>query len=227
MRLLEFLALYEALDPELRRNRKQMIKHFLSLNYYSKWNAEHSMQVARLARDFGGKHLGYNINKILKAALTHDVGKTKVPKEVLHKAGKLEADERVIMNTHVEAAFDMLKTLTGEHAKLARQGAEHHHTPASEVDHLIGKELLTPEEGELVKIIMICDIFEALTSQSRPYKEPLTKYDALELMQSIQTLDHPLLKKFIEWQHREFANEYRMEYVERERQKLDARKTVS
>lgn len=229
MRLLEFLVIYEALDPEVRRNRKEMIKHFLTLNYYSKWNAEHSMEVARLARDFGGKYLGYDINKIVKAALTHDVGKTRVPKSVLHKPGKLEPGERATMNTHVEAAFDLLKTLTGEHGKLAKQGAELHHTPAAEIDRLVAAELLTPEEGELAKIIMLCDIFEALTSQSRPYKEPLTKYDALELMKGIRALDDELLKKFIAWQHQAFANEYRPEYVERERQRLLSvkQKTVS
>jgi putative nucleotidyltransferase with HDIG domain len=223
MRLLEFLVLFESLDPELRRNRKEMIKHFLTLNSYSKWNAEHSLEVARIARDFG-KQIGVDVNKILKAALTHDVGKTKISKAILHKAGLYDPIERVEINKHAEAALDILKSLTGEHGKIAKQGAELHHTPSEEIDRLIDLKVLTYEEGELVKIIMICDIFEALTSKTRPYKEHTLKADAIEIMKTMPNIDQTLFKKFVEWQHQEFANEYRPEYIKREREKLKTAK---
>lgn len=219
MKLLHFLVLLESLDPELRRNRKLMIKHFLTLNSYSKWNAEHSLEVAKLARDFA-KQLGLDYNKIVKAALTHDVGKTTISKSILHSHGKLSPAERAEMNTHAEAAIDILRSLTGEHKTLAKAGAELHHTPWYEVNHLVELELISEEEGDLVKAIMICDIFEALTSKNRPYKEPMTKFDAIALMNGLDIIDKGMFNAFVDWQHSEFANEYRPEYVDREREKL-------
>jgi putative nucleotidyltransferase with HDIG domain len=214
------------MDPELRRNRKQMLKHFLALSKYSYWNAEHSVEVARLARDFG-KVLNFDTAVILKAAFTHDVGKTGVPKQVLHKAGKLDQEERFVMNTHAAASVDKLDSLSGEHAKIAKIAAGYHHTKPSELDNLYNSGDLSADEVELVKIITICDIFEALVSEKRPYKQAMTKFDALELMSKIEIVDAHFYEKFSHWQTTHFTNEYRLPYVEKERARLDRKYNLS
>ena len=215
--LLELIG--EALDPEVRRNRKKMIEFFLKLDDYSYWNSEHSLEVAKLARDFG-KFLGLDGNKLAISALTHDVGKTGVDKRVLHKPGMLEPEEREHMNTHAQASGDKLKKLTGVHGVYARLAALYHHTKPSELDMMEHDGVLSSEEVEFIKIVTIADIFEALTSEKRPYKKPTTKYDALDIMSHIDIVDQKVFAKFIQWQKQEFANEYRDEYVEKNRERL-------
>ena len=219
MRFIDFIMLYEAIDPETRRNRKLMLKYFLSLKNYSYWNADHSIEVAKLARDFG-KYLNFDTTKILKSAITHDIGKITVAKDVLHKPGKLNDAERQGMNKHAGASSQELSKLTGEHGRIAIIAAKFHHTKPQEIDRKVGDGELTVEEGELVKLVTICDIFEALTSKARPYKKPMTKFDALELMNGLDIVDYDMFKKFEAWQHRDFANEYRQDYVERARAAL-------
>ena len=208
MRFSEFIILMEMLDPETRRNRKQMIKHFNNLKNYSKWNAEHSMEVARLVRDFS-KYIGMSVKNVVAGALSHDVGKIHVDKKILHKPGKLTPDERIEMDTHAIKSAEMLKSLTGQHGNIARLMAGFHHTKPAELHDLLLKGELTEDEVELIKLVTICDIFEALTTKKRPYKESMSKNSALELMTKIEIIDQPLLKKFIHWQKTEFTNEYR------------------
>ena len=208
MNFLQFLTLWEALDPIERRNRKEMVKHFLSLSRYSKWNADHSAEVAKLARDFA-KYLGLDANKVAMSALTHDIGKTKIPKDILHKPGKLSDEERHTMNSHAQEANSKLNSLTGVHGRLAKLAAIYDHTQPQKLKTLQHEGHLSEEEVELIKIITIADIFEALTSNSRPYKKTFTKPEALQLMTIIDIIDKPLFEKFKHWQLRDFKNEYR------------------
>ena len=214
--------LIEEIDPEVRRNRKKMIDYYLKLNNYSYWNAEHAMEVAKLSRDFG-KHLGLDANKLAYSALTHDSGKVHVDKIVLHKPDTLSEPERVHIDTHASKDEDIkhLKHLTGEQGNYARLALRYHHTRPSDLDKMANDGKLTKDEVEVIKIITICDIFEALVSEKRPYKKPITKYDALVLMSSLTIVDKEILKKFVEWQYQEFANEYRKDFVERNRERLE------
>lgn len=218
----DIMHLIEELDPEVRRNRKKMIDYYLKLDNYSYWNAGHAMEVAKISRDFG-KHLGLDANKLAYSALTHDTGKVHVDKVVLHKPDKLSEPERVHIDTHVKKDEDIkhLKHLTGEHGNYARLALRFHHTRPAEIDKMVGAGELTRDEAEVIKIITICDIFEALVSEKRPYKKPITKYDALVLMDSLVIIDKEIFKKFVQWQYQEYANEYRKDFVERNRERLE------
>jgi|LakMenEpi03Aug12_release.lakeMendotaPanAssembly.Ray.scaffolds.fasta_scaffold05161_2 HD-GYP domain-containing protein (c-di-GMP phosphodiesterase class II) len=230
MRFKEFLILTEdlmnllaeAISPEVRRNRKKMIEYYLKLDNYSYWNGGHAMEVAKLARDFG-KYLGLDANKLAYSALTHDSGKVHVDKRVLHKPDLLEPDERKHISSHVsdEEHIKHLKHLTGEHGVFARLALMYHHTRPDEIDKKVQAGELGDDEAEIVKIITICDVFEALVSEKRPYKKPITKYDALSLMETLAVIDKETFAKFVKWQYQEFANEYRKDYVEKNRARLE------
>jgi putative nucleotidyltransferase with HDIG domain len=200
--------LNEALDPVLRKNRKEILKLFSDLRHYSKWNAEHSIEVARLLRDFA-KAIGFKMDHLEFAAISHDVGKVKIRKDVLHKPGKLSDEERKHMNTHVVSSSELLQSVIGIQGKIARLAAEHHHTLPQELDILEKHNKLTSEEVKFIKMLTICDIFEALTTKTRPYKESTSKSDALELMGSINIIDNKVFQEFKNWQLKNFTNEYR------------------
>jgi HD-GYP domain-containing protein (c-di-GMP phosphodiesterase class II) len=57
------------------------------------------------------------------AALPHDVGKVRIPKEISKKPGKLTDEERAIINTHTIEGERMLKKVGGLPAWLGRSSA--------------------------------------------------------------------------------------------------------
>lgn len=203
-----FIMLCEALDPVLRKNRKEILKLFSNLRQYSTWNADHSIEVAKLIRNFA-KAIGFKMEHLEFAALGHDVGKVKIRKDVLHKPGKLSDEERKHMNTHVVSSSNLLQSVVGIQGKIARLAAEHHHTLPQELDILEKDGKLSQDEVKFIKMLTICDIFEALTTKMRPYKESLTKSKALELMSSINIVDKQIFDLFRKWQLENFTNEYR------------------
>ena len=215
-------SINEEIDPQTRRNRKIMVNLFLKLNNYSHWNADHSMAVAKIARDFG-KTIGLNASEVVKSALTHDIGKVEVDKRILHKPKKLSAEEFPKMALHAAKSEEYLNKLSGQEGQFARLGARFHHTRPSDIDHYVSDGSMTEKEALLIKVITIADIFEALTSQSRPYKEPTTKYDALQLMATLDIVDKKVFEKFSKWQLSEFANEYRQEYTDKKRIELKSK----
>lgn len=62
-------------------------------------------------------------------ALLHDVGKVKVPPEILHKAGKLTEEEEAKLRTHVEHGYNILsksRNVSPIVLEIATQHHEHH-----------------------------------------------------------------------------------------------------
>ena len=122
--------------------------------------------------------LDYTTTKhCILAAYMHDVGKIKVPSEILQKEGPLTDEEYEIMKMHtvygyeIVMQYDKFKYLApvvrGHHENLDGSGYP---------DGLTDKEIT--EEARLIKI---ADIFDALT-QRRQYKEKLSLSQATEMI---------------------------------------------
>lgn len=191
-----------------RRNQKRL-QHYLNVLFrYSRWNGEHSVAVAKLARDFS-RFLKLDHELIAKAALLHDIGKITIPKEILHKPTDLTCAERWIINQHSVNSKKLLKRLEGNFGLLTRNIACYHHTPAKDIDELVRQKKLSRPHGRIIKLVTICDVFEALISYYRPYKGGKTKIETIEIMWQLSNLDKKLFKKFETWQRQDFAHEFR------------------
>jgi HD-GYP domain-containing protein (c-di-GMP phosphodiesterase class II) len=116
----------------------------------------------------------------------HDVGKIGIPDRILLKPGKLDDAERNIMQTHTTKGLQIIKKIIGEYglehlpdSKIMCNIVECHHEfmDGSGYPHgLKGDQV--PYEA---RIVMVADIFDALTS-IRPYKKAWSYDDAyLEL----------------------------------------------
>jgi response regulator RpfG family c-di-GMP phosphodiesterase len=103
------------------------------------------------------------------AAPLHDFGKIGIPDAVLHKPGKLDADEWVIMRTHAEIGREMLGQSRREILQAAAILAGHHHEKWDGSGYPLG---LKGEEIHIYgRIGAVADVFDALGSR-RSYKEP-------------------------------------------------------
>lgn len=140
------------------------------------------------------------IQKLIKGAFLHDVGKIGVRDNILLKPGKLDTDEFKIMKTHVSHGLDIVNrsewlkdavdVVGCHHEKYNGAGGYGGHKPGE--DGLRGEAI--PVNA---RIFAIADVFDALTSK-RPYKEPFSFEKSIEiLMEGSGThFDPDLLKSF-------------------------------
>ena len=107
-------------------------------------------------------------------ALLHDVGKLRIPSEVINKSGSLDDDERELMNRHTILGEEMLERaggLLGEVGPLVRSCHEHWDGNGYP-DRLVGEEIPL-----VARIVCTCDAWSAMTTD-RSYRSALSQEDA-------------------------------------------------
>ncbi|UCE92789.1 MAG: HD domain-containing protein [Flavobacteriaceae bacterium] len=147
----------------------------------SQFTVEHSEGVAGLAR-YLGEIYGLSpeaCEKIGAAALLHDLGKLRVPDEILDKPGPLDKHDRAIIEQHSFETYEILRRIPGLE-EIAKWAAYHHETL-----HGNGYPFhpSTDEMGIEARIIAVADIFQAL-AQNRPYRKSLPLEKILEIMET-------------------------------------------
>jgi putative two-component system response regulator len=112
---------------------------------------------------------------IFHASSLHDVGKIGIPDRILLKPGKLDPEEWRVMQTHARIGAEILGGDPSPLLVLASEIASTHHERWDGLGYPRGlREDAIPVEG---RIVAICDVFDALTSD-RPYKKAWSVEDA-------------------------------------------------
>ena len=119
-------------------------------------------------------------HELAKAALLHDVGMLHVPKGVLEKQGRLDEKERQAVMLHVTEGLEMLKAAGFTGTVLDVAGF--HHERSNGTGYPFGLE--SPAIPRPAKIVMVCDVYEALTSD-RPQRKAFNMYEAVSMMSSM------------------------------------------
>lgn len=162
------------------------------------YTALHGLRVCILAVTFG-RHLDMTreeLNLLGIGALLHDVGKMKVPLEILNKPGKLTDDEFAIMKSHVPEGVKILENAPGIDAASLEVVRSHH-------ERYDGSGYVSGISGDDIHpfglIAAIADCYDAITSD-RVYKKGISPQDALSRMYEWRTRDfHPtLVEQFIQ-----------------------------
>jgi HD-GYP domain-containing protein (c-di-GMP phosphodiesterase class II) len=109
------------------------------------------------------------------AALLHDVGKIRIPNELIHKPGSLDADEWALMKTHTLEGEQMLVRVGGLLGEVGRVVRSCHERwdGGGYPDGLAGEAI--PVEA---RIVFVCDAFNAMTTE-RAYRAARTVEEAL------------------------------------------------
>jgi HD-GYP domain-containing protein (c-di-GMP phosphodiesterase class II) len=141
----------------------------------------HSKAVVNLSVAIADRmHLGLDARQRVEfGALLHDVGKIRVPKQILHKAGALDDAEWAVMRRHTLYGEDMLRQVGGTLAGVGRVVRHSHERwdGGGYPDGLAGEDI--PTES---RIITACDAFNAMTT-NRPYRPAMSSAEAVAEMQ--------------------------------------------
>ena len=109
------------------------------------------------------------------AALLHDIGKTKVPLEILNKPGRFEPHELAEMRKHTVYGEEVLKEMSGVSAEILCIATQHHEMlDGSGYPHKLSGEQI----HRFGQMTAVADVYDALTS-ARVYKPALPPYFAL------------------------------------------------
>ncbi|SEI16181.1 HDIG domain-containing protein [Methylobacterium sp. 275MFSha3.1] len=154
----------------------------------------HCLIVTGLAAAFAAK-LGFadlDSYRLTKAALLHDVGKTRISTAILNKPGRLTDEEMTVMRTHAALGYDML--VDSGFSREMLQVVRSHHEMLDGSGYPDG--LRAPEISDLVRLVTICDIYGALIER-RPYRAPMPGRQAYGIVQSMTgRLDPDLVTAF-------------------------------
>ncbi len=157
---------------------------------------EHSLNVAILLANFA-KYLDMaeeEVQELALAGFLHDVGKIKIPDDILHKPGRLTDPEMNIMRDHVYHGICTLEEMElPEH--IIRTMSEHH----ERLDGYGYPEGLRGDEISLYgRMIAIVDTYDAITAD-RVYKAGMPSQKALKILMgdSPKMYDLELVQKFV------------------------------
>lgn len=158
----------------------------------------HSMNVGILAAMIG-KWLNYSekdLESLTTAAMLHDIGKSKIPEDIINKPGSLTAEEYELVKKHSNFGYEILKNSEGMTFDILCGVLQHH-------ERMDGSGYPLGIKGnrihEFAKIIAVVDVFDAMTSQ-KVYRSKVSPFKVAEhiVQNSFDTLDPYIANIFLE-----------------------------
>ncbi len=150
----------------------------------SPYMANHSLGVSQVARHLAGK-LGLSaeiLDKIEIAGLVHDLGKLRIPDEIIEKPGPLDDFERHIVNTHSYETFQILRRVPG-FEEIRWWVADDLKEPSGSGNPFLAKgETLALE----ARIMRVSDIVQAML-QKRHYRKALSADQVRTFLEELVT----------------------------------------
>lgn len=158
----------------------------------------HSIDACSLVTAFG-RHLGLaksDLQDLAIGTLLFDIGKMKLPEELLNKPGKLTEAERVLVQEHVAHSVELASKIQGIGERSIQTILTHHErTNGSGYPRgLTGSAI--PLFGRMAAIV---DCYDAITSR-RAYASPLSQHEAVLKLYAVRDTDFQsdLVEQFIQ-----------------------------
>jgi HD-GYP domain-containing protein (c-di-GMP phosphodiesterase class II) len=130
-----------------------------------------------------GRHLGYPKSQLTQLGLLGlllDVGKIKLPRELLERNSRLTADEFEHVKEHVDFGLEILRETPNIHPDVLEGIAQHHErmNGSGYPNNLLGEKIST-----FGRMSAIADTYAAVT-KPRPYAEVISPHQALQMLSS-------------------------------------------
>ena len=184
------LLIYKVARSDAALSQILAVKQYQNLTYC------HSVNVAMLSLLLG-RQLRLDeaaMSALVEAALLHDIGKTRVPLEIVKKPGALTKRERKLIDAHTTFGAEILVQTEGLRPLTPLVALEHHRSAkgggypdlGSEVPHIMSQ------------IVSVADIYEAITG-ARSYQEPTVPERACLVLARLagDKLNTALVKAFV------------------------------
>jgi putative nucleotidyltransferase with HDIG domain len=146
-----------------------MVLPLLSLRQFDEYTTTHCLNVSVLTMALA-EHMGLgaaDVRTFGVAGLLHDLGKVRVPMEILNKPGKLTDEERVVIQSHTVEGAKIIITSDRE-LDLAAAVAYEHHIMLNGGGY--PKRHFDRECHKASTLVHVCDVFDALRTR-RPYRD--------------------------------------------------------
>jgi HD-GYP domain-containing protein (c-di-GMP phosphodiesterase class II) len=158
-----------------------MVMPLLQLKEFDQYTTTHSMNVSVLTMALG-EFLGLAPTAVRGfglAGLLHDLGKVRIPKEILSKPGKLTPEERAVVEAHPADGARMI--LDGnEPLDLAAVVAYEHHRCHDGGGY--PRVHYARDAHQASRLVHVCDVYDALRTR-RPYRDAWSSTQALDYIQ--------------------------------------------
>ncbi len=175
--------------------KRELSHNIIEFKNHDAYTYQHCLNVAVLSITTG-MALGFNehmLHDLGMAGLFHDIGKMLIPLEIINKQGKLTEEEFEIIKTHPINAVTQLEHLVSNDIL---RGIESHHEKLDGSGYPYGRK--RDNIHVYGKILTICDVYDALTSD-RSYRKTCFPGEVIEyIMGSADTqFDYKILCKFL------------------------------
>lgn len=163
-------------------SNKDALRFLSMIKNKDEYTAEHSMNVCILSANFA-RYLGlqeFEMKLVALCGLLHDIGKARVPLEILNKREPFNKEEAHIMAEHTTYGRNILMATDGDQRHAVDVAHSHH-------ERIDGKgyprSLSARQIPYYAKLVCITDAYDAMTSE-RCYGKPKTSEQALRIIAS-------------------------------------------
>lgn len=162
------------------RNPLHLLDMLQCMRGYDDLTYTHSMNVALICNVIGNwlRMDGDDLNVLITCGLLHDVGKLRIPSEIITKPGKLTEAEYEQVKNHPQYGYDILqgKNLDNR-VKLAALQHHERFDGKGYPERLSGSEI-----GYFSSIVAIADVYDAMTA-NRCYRKGICPFTVIEMME--------------------------------------------
>lgn len=162
-------------------SQSEIIVPLLQLKEFDQYTTTHSTNVSVLAMALG-EHLGFGgreLRVLGVSGLLHDLGKVKIPREILIKPGGFTDEEFAIMKAHPKEGAKLILERDVRLEVPAVVAYEHHimlNGGGYPAFHF------ARDTHYASRLVHVCDVYDALCT-NRPYRDAWTSTKALDYLQ--------------------------------------------